>query len=142
MVAVTGSVRKPGVVTLAAGSRVVDAIAAAGGVLTDVDVTGLNLAAKLADGDSIVVGGGGAGVQPASRAGGPTGSLSAGADRINLNTADQRALESLPGVGPVMAGNILSWRGSHGPFTSVEQLQEIPGIGPARLATLAPLVTV
>ncbi len=159
-VSVTGLVRKPGLVRLAAGSRVADAIEAAGGVTEDGDVTGMNLAALLSDGDSVVVGGSRAasvsgtvsGTAPPSRSGSgsgggngdvvaPVGTDSA-ATPVNLNQADQAALESLPGVGPVMAGNILAWRDEHGSFTSVEQLQEVSGIGPTRYAQLAPLVTV
>ncbi len=162
-VSVTGLVHKPGLVRLPPGSRVADAIEAAGGVTQDGDVTGMNLAALLSDGDSVVVGGGPAGglsgtvsgtvrtvtgaVSGPGSAGGngtaqaPGGSATV-ATPVNLNQADQAALESLPGVGPVMAGNILSWREEHGSFTSVEQLQEISGIGPTRYAQLAPLVTV
>ncbi len=139
VVAVTGFVRNPGVVTLAAGSRVADAVAAAGGMLDGVDYTGLNLAAKLADGDSVVVGGMTQGLQSASVTAVQPGSA---ATLINLNTADQTTLETLPGVGPVMASNIFAWRTANGPFTTVDQLQEITGIGPARFATLAPLVTI
>ena len=139
VVAVTGSVRQPGVVTLPGGARVADAVAAAGGFLDDTDFTGLNLAAKLVDGDSVVVGGPGQGLRSTV---GPS-SAAAGAGPpgvIDLNAADQPTLETLPGVGPVMAGNILSWRDTHGGFDSVEQLREVTGIGPARFSTLAPLV--
>lgn len=146
VVAVTGAVLHPGVVTLEPGSRVADAVAAAGGVVDGTDYTGLNLAAKLADGDSVVVGGNGQGVHSSGGAGGTGGagvttSARAGSP-IDLNAADQATLETLPGVGPVMAGNILAWRDTHGGFTSVDQLQEVTGIGPARFATLAPLVRV
>jgi competence protein ComEA len=143
VVAVTGAVRQPGIVTLPVGSRVADAIAAAGGVLDGTDYTGLNLAAKLADGDSVVVGGSGQGLRSTGSATGPAAaSAAATPDLIDLNAADEAALESLPGVGPVMAGNIIAWRESNGGFRSVDQLQEITGIGPARFATLAPLVRV
>lgn len=140
VVAVTGAVKLPGVFTLPAGSRVADAIAAAGGVVDTADYTGLNLAAKLSDGDSVVVGGATQGVQSGGDSGG-SGDGASGA-LVNLNTADEPALETLPGVGPVMASNILAWRKANGPFTSVDQLQEITGIGPSRFATLAPLVTI
>ncbi|WP_111766271.1 ComEA family DNA-binding protein [Nakamurella deserti] len=154
VVAVTGGVRQPGVVTLVPGARVADAIAAAGGVVDGTDYTGLNLAAKLADGDSIVVGGAGQGVRsgsgsaaPAGAApGGSSGAVQAsgetGSTTVDLNTADQATLETLPGVGPVMAGNIIAWRTANGGFTRVDDLREITGIGPARYATLAPLVRV
>ncbi len=141
VVSVTGAVRQPGLVSLLAGARVADAVAAAGGPLDGTDLTGVNLAARLADGDSVVVGGPGSTVQGAGGAGGSGAGTGAGA-LIDLNRADQATLETLPGVGPVMAGNIISWRTTNGPFTSVDQLQEVTGIGPSRFATLAPLVTV
>ena len=146
---VTGLVSKPGVVTLPGGSRVADAIAAAGGADPKADVTGMNLAALLADGDSIVVtdtpavqSGPGAtngvpGTGPGTAAAtGPPGGL------IDLNSADASALDTLPGVGPVMAANILAWRQANGRFTSIQQLQEISGIGPSRFAQISSLVTV
>lgn len=147
-VSVTGLVHRPGLLRLPGGSRVADAIAAAGGVAGQGDVTGLNLAAVLSDGDSVVVGARSA--APAAGSG-PAGGTATRAPRtsgsatrsgpINLNTADQTVLESLPGVGPVMAGNILSWRQQNGSFSSIDQLQEVTGIGPSRYAQLAPLVT-
>ncbi len=146
VVAVTGSVRQPGVVTLPAGARVADAIAAAGGIVDGTDYTGLNLAAKLADGDSVVVGGNGQGLTSGggggTATGGATDATSGTPGLVDLNGADRTALETLPGVGPVMAGNIMAWRDTNGGFDSVAQLQEITGIGPARFATLAPLVRV
>lgn len=147
-VSVTGLVANPGVVRLPPDSRVADAIAAAGGTQAGANLTGMNLAAKLADGDSVVVTdspsapanpGPGSGVSAGGASGGvpePAGGP------VNLNTADEAALDTLPGVGPVMAQNILAWRKTNGKFTSVEQLQEISGIGPSRYAQLAPLVTV
>jgi competence protein ComEA len=149
VVSVTGLVEKPGIVTLPAGARVAEAIAAAGGAAEGADLTGLNLAARLADGDSVVVGnsasagdaqsgvsGDNDGQSAAAASGTPSGGL------VNLNTADEAALDTLPGVGPVMAKNILAWRAANGKFTTVEQLQEITGIGPSRYAQLSPLVTV
>ena len=149
VVSVTGLVDQPGIVTLTAGARVADAIAAAGGAIDGADLTGLNLAARLADGDSVVVGssaqdaqsgvsGAGDNKGAATNSGAPstTGGL------VDLNTADEAALDTLPGVGPVMAQNILAWRETNGKFTTVEQLQEISGIGPSRYAQIAPLVTV
>jgi competence protein ComEA len=153
LVSVTGLVRSPGVVTLSPGARVADAIAAAGGPADGADLTGLNLAGRLTDEASVVVGAApaaGAAPGPVSGAvlGGSTPGPSAagggagpgGNAALDLNTADRAALEALPGVGPVMAGNILAFREANGPFTAIEQLQEIPGIGPARYAQLAPLV--
>lgn len=157
-VSVTGLVRGPGLVQLPAGSRVADAIAAAGGVAAGGSLTGLNLAQKLSDGDSVVVGpqsptplpgSGPKGAQTVPATGRPaaTGTAAApggaaGSAPLDLNTADAAALEVLPGVGPVMAGNIVAWREANGSFKSVDQLQEVSGIGPTRFAQLAPLVTV
>ena len=148
VVSVTGLVGQPGVVTLNAGARVADAIAAAGGAAAEADLTGMNLAARLADGDSVVVGAAPAAGDVASGVSGGAAGSATGADStpaggpIDLNTADEAALDTLPGVGPVMAQNILSWRETNGRFASVEQLQEISGIGPSRFAQISPLVTV
>ncbi len=150
IVSVTGLVGRPGIVRLPAGSRVADAIAAAGGASGTADITGLNLAARLADGDSIVVGdtpstGATVAAGTGATGAGSESSAAAAAARgglVDLNTADEAALDTLPGVGPVMAANILAWRQTNGRFTSVEQLQEISGIGPARFAQISALVTV
>ena len=151
IVSVTGRVRRPGVVTVVDGARVSDAIAAAGGVAADADITGLNLAARVQDGQSIVVPGPGEAGTPAGGSGGSVGTASGGIAAstggnavapVDLNTADVAALDALPGVGPVTAQNIVAWREKNGQFTSVDQLQEIPGIGPAKFAQLAPEVTV
>jgi competence protein ComEA len=165
VVSVTGAVHRPGLVRLVAGSRVADAITKAGGATDRADLTGLNLAQKLFDGASVVVadaagpttGSGssvsGSGIDSGSGApdsgSGASGSASktgAGGSaapiaKVNLNTADVAALDALPGVGPVTAASIVSWREKNGHFTSVEQLQEIQGIGPAKYASLSPLVT-
>jgi competence protein ComEA len=148
VVSVTGRVRHPGLVHLTSGARVADAITAAGGPLDPADLTGLNLAARLADGDSVVVAGpGGSSVDEASTdvppatAGALTGPGASTAP-VDLNTADAAALDSLPGVGPVTAAAIIAWRTEHGPFTDIEQLQAIPGIGPAKYAQIALYVTV
>jgi competence protein ComEA len=149
LVSVTGLVANPGVVRLAPEARVADAIAAAGGTQPGADLTGMNLAAKLADGDSVVVtetgpapAAPGPGTSGGSVGGSSGGSTQPAGGLVNLNTADEAALDTLPGVGPVMAQNILAWREANGKFATVEQLQEISGIGPARYAQLAPLVTV
>jgi competence protein ComEA len=137
---VAGKVRRPGLTTLPAGSRVADALRRAGGPRGRVDLTPLNLARVLVDGEQIVVG------RPApvpsgpAAAGGaaapsPTGSL------VNLNTATSEQLDTLPGVGPVTAQKILDWRAAHGAFSSVEELLEIDGIGEKTLADLIPHVT-
>ena len=141
VVDVAGRVRRPGVLELPVGSRVVDAIEAAGGARGGVDLSGLNLARVLVDGEQVLVGQGAAAAGVPSGAGAP-GAPGAPAALVNLNTADQALLESLPEVGPVTAQAILAWREEHGGFTAVQELLEVDGIGPATLETLAPLVTV
>lgn len=134
---VIGRVRRPGVVTLPFGSRVADAVAAAGGVKEGATSGDLNLARVLVDGEQVVVGRRTA--TPGASDGSPTTS-SGGA--VNLNTASATQLEELPGVGPVLAGRIVAWREANGPFASVEILGEVTGIGDALLAQLRPLVVV
>jgi competence protein ComEA len=140
VVDVVGKVRRPGVYRLPNGSRVDDALAAAGGALPGVDLSRLNLARKLADGEQVAVG-----VSGAAAAAGPpgTGAASGAASGpIDLNTATVQQLDTLPGVGPVLAQRIVDWRTEHGRFDSVDQLQEVSGIGPSRLADIRSLVTV
>ena len=137
VVDVAGKVRRPGIAVLPAGARVVDALEAAGGVRRGVDLTALNLARPVVDGEQILVG-----VAPAAGVAGTLDSPVPGGEAlVNLNTADQAALDTLPGVGPVTADAILAWRDSNGGFTSVDELLEVDGIGEATLADLAPLVT-
>lgn len=138
VVDVVGRVRKPGIAVLDAGSRVVDALRAAGGVRNGARPSGLNLARPLVDGEQIVVGR--AGVPPAASAAPSVAGSTLGAP-VNLNTADAAALDTLPGVGPVTAAAILEWREQHGGFTAVEELLEVSGIGEATLAEIAPHVT-
>ncbi len=134
---VAGKVRRPGIAVLETGSRVVDALEAAGGARDGVDLTDLNLARVLVDGEQILVGV----APPAGVAATMSGATSPVAGLVNINTADQVALESLPDVGPVTAQAILAWRSEHGAFTSVDQLLDVDGIGEATLAKLAPYVT-
>ncbi len=136
---VTGKVRRPGIVVLDPGARVVDALEAAGGERKGVDLSTLNLARVLVDGEQIIVGATQA-IMPAV----PSGSSAPGAPStlVNLNTASQAELETLPDVGPVTALAILTWRDEHGGFTSVDELLEVDGIGDATLSNLAPYVTV
>lgn len=142
VVDVIGKVRRPGVYRLADGARVDDALRAAGGALPRVDLSGLNLARKLADGEQIAVGVPGTlGGEVAPPSGLATGSGSA-SPPVDLNTATVEQLDTLPGVGPVLAQRIVDWRTTHGSFESVDQLGEVDGIGPSRLADLRPLVTV
>lgn len=138
---VTGKVRRPGIVVLDVGARVVDAVAAAGGARRGVDLSSLNLARVLVDGEQIVVGA----PAPASAPGAvlaPGAAPGAVGAPVNLNTATQAELESLPDVGPVTAQAILAWRDEHGRFTSVDELLEVDGIGDATLAKIAPHATV
>lgn len=138
---VAGKVRRPGIVVLAPGSRVADALRTAGGVRPGVTTTSLNLARVLVDGEQIVVGGP---APPAASAGSPGASAAPapGAPLVNLNSAGQAELEALPQVGPVTAQAIIAWREQRGGFTSVEELLEVDGIGEKTLARLTPYVTV
>jgi competence protein ComEA len=136
---VAGLVATPGVYELPPGSRVIDALQAAGGAMPGVSTSGLNLARVLVDGEQIAVG-----IPPASDASQPsTGAAPGdGGTPLDLNTATEADLDALPGVGPVIAGRIVAWRDEHGPFTSVDELLEVSGIGTATLANIAPLVHV
>jgi competence protein ComEA len=137
VVDVQGNVRRPGVVHLPAGARVLDALRAAGGPRPGVPTTSLNLARQLSDGEQVVldpVGPGENGTTPVT--GGEAGG------QVNLNTATLADLDGLPGVGPVLAQRILDFRQEHGRFSSVEELQEVPGIGPATYADLKDRVRV
>ncbi|MCG5443255.1 ComEA family DNA-binding protein [Micromonospora sp. NIE79] len=141
VVAVAGKVRKPGLVRLPAGSRLADAVQAAGGALPGVDVALLNPARKVTDGELIVVG-----VTPPPVPGGAAGPAAGGAapaaGPLNLNTATLAQLDALPGVGPVLAQRILTHRDQHGGFKSVGDLRQVDGIGDARYEQLKDLVTV
>lgn len=135
IVDVAGKVRRPGVVRLPLGSRVADALRAAGGPRPGVDIGLLNLARPLTDGEQVVVGlgsGGGSGGPPVpggdAAGAGASGAGAAGA-QVDLNTATLTDLDGLPGVGPVLAQRIVDWRTEHGPFASVDQLREVSGIG-------------
>ena len=140
VVSVVGRVRHPGLVSLPTGSRVADAIGKAGGPLRGVDLSPLNLARRLSDGEQVAVGVPAPSVQPADSAAAGDGAPSTGPINLNLATADQ--LDGLPGVGPVTAHRIVDWRTKHGRFSSVNQLREIPGIGERKFAQLKALVTV
>jgi competence protein ComEA len=138
---VLGAVRHPGLVKLPESSRVHDAIDAAGGLTSHADPGELNLAQPLADGQQLVIG---TKSDPAGevRDGGEsgTGGDSSATARLDLNRANQAQLEELPGVGPVTAQAILTWRQQHGRFNRIEELQEVDGIGPKTYAQLAPHV--
>jgi competence protein ComEA len=147
VVSVSGKVRKPGLVEVPEGARVADVLQAAGGALPGTDLSALNLARRVADGEQVAVGvpaapdaapNPAAGAPPTT-AGGATG---APAGKVDLNLATVEQLDALPGVGPVTAQRILEWRTRHGRFGRVEQLREIEGIGERRFAQLRELVTV
>ncbi|MDF9803702.1 competence protein ComEA [Streptomyces sp. HB372] len=148
VVDVSGKVRRPGVRRLPAGSRVADALDAAGGVRAGTDMTGLNRARLLMDGEQVVVGqppgppvsgaagGGPAGIDGPGGAPGGTGPSAP----LSLNTATAEQLETLPGVGPVLAQHMLDYRAENNGFRSVDELRQVSGIGDRRFAELQPLV--
>jgi len=160
VVSVVGLVHTPGLVTLAPGARIADALKAAGGVLDGADTIGLNMARPIADGEQIVVGLAPVSGQPRSLGSsvasgsapvpGPTPGATPGSGPasakpkapavVDLNTATVQQLDALPGVGPVTAAAIVAWRQANGKFTSVDQLADVEGIGPARLEKLRALV--
>lgn len=154
VVHVLGAVVDPGIVELPLGSRVVDAIAAAGGPTDDADLAAVNLARVIADGEQLRLpavgeasppgaagnGAGGVGVGSGSSGSGPSGVAADG--RININTADAVGLEQLPGVGPAIAARIIAWRQQNGPFRSVDELTAVSGIGEKTLDGLRDRATV
>ena len=142
VVSVVGLVARPGLVTLPSGSRVADAVEAAGGLLPEADPASLNLAAVVSDGQQVAVGVDGAAGGAVDATGGAGAGPSGSGQRVNLNTATVADLDALPGIGPVLAGRIVAYRTAEGPFTSVDQLDDVPGIGPAIAAELIELVTV
>lgn len=155
VVSVVGLVHKPGLVTLSSGARIADALTAAGGALDGADLIGLNMARRVADGEQIVVGIAAPAGQPTTMGSSVSTAEANGAAEpavggggqtpsgpLDLNTATVEQLDALPGVGPVTAEAIVSWRNANGQFTSVDQLGEVDGIGPARLEKLRGLVRV
>ena len=158
VVSVVGLVHTPGLVTLAPGARIADAVQAAGGALDGADTIGLNMARPVGDGEQIVVGiapvsgqptvlGGSVGsgrrsASPPSSGSAPGSTKPKGGEVVDLNAATVEQLDALPGVGPVTAAAIVAWRQAHGRFTSVDQLADVDGIGPTRLDKLRPLVRI
>jgi competence protein ComEA len=142
IVAVEGKVRKPGVVHLPAGARVADALEAAGGANAGVDVAMLNLARKVVDGELILVGVAPSPGMPAPVAPAAAGGAAPAGGLVNLNTATLADLDTLPGVGPVLAQRILDARTAQGGFKAIGDLRKVDGIGDARYEQLKDLVTV
>lgn len=145
VVHVVGEVAQPGVFTLPVGARVADAVAAAGGPLPGAELSGVNLARRVKDGEQIVVGPVAPPASPITTGGSGVSepvALGSEATLVDLNQATATDLQELPRVGPVTAEKIIAHREQHGPFTAVEQLLEVPGIGEATLAGLRDLVTV
>jgi len=148
VVHVTGAVAHQGICQVSPGSRVQDAIQAAGGFTQEADPSGLNLAALLRDGDLVRVPykavAGSTAITPASKLGVPAIDPEPGraGGRININTATADALESLPGIGPATAEKIIAYRVEHGPFATIEAIQDVSGIGPVTFAKIQDLITV
>jgi competence protein ComEA len=136
VVDVVGAVRRPGLVRLAEGSRVADAIARAGGLRRGAERAGVNFAAPVSDGQQVVVPQHGA----AGAAGAAAGSAAASIGPVSLSSATAEQLDTLPGVGPATAQKIIAYREQHGAFRSVDELDAISGIGPSRIANLRGLV--
>jgi competence protein ComEA len=129
LVHVAGAVRRPGVYRVPEGARVQTAVRKAGGPTADADLTLLNLAAPLQDGQQVVV--------PARAPAGAVGAVpTAAAGPVSLSAASAEQLEALDGIGPALAARIIEWRTAHGGFAAVDQLAEVPGIGPGRLEAL------
>ena len=129
---VTGAVARPGLFELAEGARVIDAIAAAGGFTETANRDELNLARLLTDGEQFAV----------PEVGEESVDTAASDSRVNLNTADAAALDTLPRIGPAMAARILTWRESNGPFVTIDDLRNVAGIGDATFEGLRELITV
>jgi competence protein ComEA len=136
---VLGAVARPGLYPLGPGSRVVDAVAAAGGFTADANQGGVNLARPVVDGEQLVVPAVG---EPVPQTSAPAGAASAPAGKLDLNAATAEQLETLPRVGPALSARILQWRTENGRFTSVDDLLEVPGIGEKTLDGFRELVTI
>ena len=132
VVYVSGAVTSPGVLTLPASSRVVDAITAAGGATPEADLESINLARILVDGEQIRVGVVGESPPAASEAGTPAGTC------VRLATATEAELQTLPGIGPALATRIISYRATHPRLSTVEELDDVPGIGPSLIEKIRP----
>jgi competence protein ComEA len=142
IVHVVGQVNNPGVVELPEGSRIVDAIEAAGGCTDEADLTAVNLARQVVDGEQVHVPLPGEAVPTPVSAGGAVDGASSSGGLININTATSAELDTLPGIGPALAERILTWRADNGSFSSIDELTEVSGIGPAVFEKLRDQVTV
>jgi competence protein ComEA len=136
VISIVGRVVRPGLVTLPDGARVAEAVHAAGGPVPGTDISSLNLARRLTDGEQIHVG-----IPPPPDVAPPEG-VPGAVGKVDLNTASLAQLDTLPGVGAVTAQRIVDWRIRRGRFTRIEQLRDVDGIGPARFAQLKDLVVV
>ncbi len=135
VVDVAGAVRRPGLHALEPGTRIADAVAAAGGATAKADISAVNLAAPLADGEQIVVPARGSGAAGAS-----SGATPSPTAPLDLNTASLEQLDALPGIGPTTAQKIVDYRQAHGSFHAVAELDAVPGIGQGRIEALKGLV--
>lgn len=154
VVQIMGAVASPGVVSLPAGSRLEQAISAAGGLTSDADITQLYLAARVGDGERISVPRKARVASSSPAAAGGKTSASNGPEEpktsktvavtslVNINTATSAQLVALPGIGEVLANRIIAYRDSHGPFSSIDQLDDVDGISASLVEKLRPLVTV
>lgn len=136
---ISGAVAHPDVYTLPPGAIVRDAVDAAGGLTAEADRDRINLAQRLSDGEHVHIPRIGEAPTPIPQANEGT---SAPSGPININTATQAELETLPGIGPALAQRIIDYREEHGPFTSIEQIQNVSGIGPAKFEAIKDLITV
>lgn len=143
LVHVAGEVRRPGVYEFRSGDRVIDAIDTAGGARGDAALDELNLAAPLTDGTQVLVPARSAAARvPVDEGSTTSGTADETTAKINVNTADATELEELPGIGEVLSQAIVDYRGEYGPFSSVDELEDVSGIGPSILADVRDLVTV
>lgn len=132
---VSGAVNKPGVVSVPAGSRVIDAVNRCGGILPSADAAKVNMAQPLKDGAQIAV------PEKATALPGEAAEAAKSAGKININQADAKALDSLPGIGPAMAERIIAYRKQSGGFQSLDELRKVPGIGEAKFAKMKDKIT-
>jgi len=147
VVHVTGAVNKPGVYQLPAGARVIDGVTAAGGARPDADLSSINLARPLTDGERVYIPRRGevppaVAAPPGDPASGGGAASGGGSDKVNINTASVSELEELPGIGEVIAQRIVDYRTQHGPFKTVRDLLKVEGIGEKKFESIKDHVTV